>query len=166
MPAGPGEALPAPSAPAQEVDLQGRHVYPGFIAANTSLGLTEIESVAATVDLREIGPLNPNARALVAVNPDSELLPVARSNGVLAALTVPEGAAGGGFSGTSALLQMDGWTWEDMAVQPEVAVHLDLPSMRLGADVLSGPLEPFADELRRFTAQRLKLIGPGPSGLY
>ena len=156
--AGPGQELPAPSAPPQVIDLGGSHVYPGFVAANTSLGLTEVSSVAATVDLREIGPLNPNARALVAVNPDSELLPVARSNGVLAALAVPEGAAGGGFAGISALLQMDGWTWEDMAVQREVAVHLALPSMRLGDEMLRGPLEPFAEELRRFAAARLELI--------
>ena len=156
--AGPGQPLPAPSAPAQVLDLGGRHVYPGFVAANTSLGLAEVSSVPATVDLREVGPLNPNARALVAVNPDSELLPVARSNGVLAALAVPEGAVGGGFSGTSALLQMDGWTWEDMAVQREVAVHLELPSMRLGGELLRGPMESFADELRRITAARLKLI--------
>ncbi|CAD5367172.1 Amidohydro-rel domain-containing protein [Rubrivivax sp. A210] len=156
--AGPGQPLPAPSSPPQVLDLGGRHVYPGFVAANTALGLAEVSSVAATVDLREVGPLNPNARALVAVNPDSELLPVARSNGVLAALAVPEGAAGGGFSGTSALLQMDGWTWDDMAVQREVAVHLELPSLRLGSEVLRGALEPLAEELRRFTAQRLKLI--------
>jgi len=85
-------------------------------------------------------------------------LPVARSNGVLAALAVPEGAVGGGFSGTSALLKMDGWTWEDIAVQREVAVHLELPSMRLGGELLRGPMEPFADELRCITAARLKLI--------
>jgi imidazolonepropionase-like amidohydrolase len=156
--AGPGEALPTPSATPQVLDLGGRHVYPGFISANTSLGLAEVSSVPATVDLQEVGPINPNARALVAINPDSELLPVTRSNGVLAALAVPQGPSGGGFAGTSAVVQMDGWTWEDMAVRREAAVHLALPSMRLSAEQMRGPMEPFAEELRRATAQRLRVI--------
>ena len=156
--AAPGQPLPAASAPAQQIDLGGRHVYPGFISANSALGLVEVNAVRATVDLQEVGPINPNARALVAVNPDSELLPVTRSNGVLAALAVPQAAPGGGFSGTSALLQMDGWTWEEMAVQREAAVHLTLPPMRLNADLLRGPAEPFAEELRRVTTQRLRQI--------
>lgn len=156
--AGPGQTLPTPSAAPQVLDLGGRHVYPGFVAANTALGLVEVSAVRATVDLQEVGAINPNARALVAVNPDSELLPVARSNGVLAALAVPQGAAGGGFAGTSALLQMDGWTWDDMALQREAALHLVLPSLRLNSDLLQPPLDTLADELRRFTAQRLRQI--------
>jgi hypothetical protein len=156
--AGPGQALPAASATPQVVDLGGRHVYPGFISANSALGLVEVVAVRATLDAQELGAINPNARAVVAVNADSELLPVARSNGVLTALVVPQGAPGGGFAGTSALMQMDGWTWEDMALKRELGVHLSLPSMRLNSELLRPPLDAFAEELRRFSAQRLRQI--------
>lgn len=154
----PGEALPATATPPQVLDLAGAHVYPGFIAAPSTLGLVEVSSVAATVDTTENTPINPSVRALVAINPDSELLPVARSNGVLAALVTPQGPSGGGISGTSALVQMDGWTWEDMALVPEAALHVALPSLRLADEVLGPQLLPVADELRRFAAGRLKLI--------
>lgn len=153
-----GEALPAASATPQVLDLGGRHVYPGFIGANTSLGLSEVSAVAATVDSTETGGLNPNARAVVAVNADSDLLPVTRAGGVLAALVVPQAGRAGGLAGTSALLQLDGWDWEQMALVPELALHVALPSLRLNSAVLSGPVAALADELRRFTAQRLQQI--------
>ena len=70
---------------AETIDGQGKHVFPGLFDASTQLGLIEIESVRATLDMSESGALNPNAEALKAVNPDSELIPVARSNGVLIA---------------------------------------------------------------------------------
>jgi len=157
--AAPGDTLPAAeTGPATVLDLRGRHVYPGFIAANSSLGLVEVQAVRATVDTTEIGVINPNARALVAVNADSELLPVARSNGVLAALAVPGSSTFGSIAGTSALLQIDGWTWEDMALVREVGLHVVLPILRTNSDVLSGSLEPFKDEIRKLSAQRLQLI--------
>jgi imidazolonepropionase-like amidohydrolase len=114
------------SADAQRIDVAGKHVYPGLIDAATDIGLTEIGSVRATRDTSEAGQVNPNARAEVAVNPDSELIPVARANGVLLAVTGPDG---GILSGTSALLQLDGWTWEDMTVKAPVAMELNWPSM-------------------------------------
>ena len=76
-------------ADAEVIDLAGKHVYPGLFDALTDLGLVEINSVRATIDDQETGQLNPNVRALVAVNPDSEMIPVTRSNGVLLALTAP-----------------------------------------------------------------------------
>ncbi len=157
--AGPGETLPAAeTGPATVLDLRGRHVYPGFIAANSALGLVEVQAVRATIDTTEIGVINPNVRALVAVNADSELLPVARSNGVLAALAVPGSSTFGSIAGTSALLQIDGWTWEDMALVREVGLHVVLPIMRTNSDVLSGSLEPFKEEIRKLSAQRLQMI--------
>jgi imidazolonepropionase-like amidohydrolase len=90
------------------------------------LGLVEIGLVRATRDQQETGTLNPNVRANVSVNPDSELIPVTRSNGVLLALTAP---SGGLVSGTSAVLQLDGWTYEDMTLQPDVALHINWPRM-------------------------------------
>jgi imidazolonepropionase-like amidohydrolase len=157
--AAPGGALPAAeTGPPTVLDLRGRHIYPGFIAANSALGLVEVQAVRATIDTTEIGVINPNVRALVAVNADSELLPVARSNGVLAALAVPGASSFGAIAGTSALLQIDGWTWEDMALVREVGLHVVLPTMRTNSDVLSGSLEPFKDEVRKLSAQRLQLI--------
>ena len=155
--ASPGEALAVPP-DATTLDLGGRHVYPGFVAANTSLGLVEISAVRATIDTTETGALNPNARALVAINPDSEVLPVARSNGVLAALAVPDAPFGGGIAGTSALVQLDGWNWEEMALEPEAAMHLVMPSMRLNSELFAPPLDVLREEVRRLTETRLKLI--------
>ena len=113
-----GADLAAPAG-ARVIDLDGRHVYPGLVAANSSLGLAEIRSVNASTDTAETGPLNPNARALVAFNADSELLPVTRGGGVLTALSVPEAGRTGLIAGTSALLQLEGWNWQDMALVPE-----------------------------------------------
>ena len=108
----------------EKIDLDGKHVYPSLFDAWTDLGLVEINSVRATVDVQESGQINPNVQAIVAVNPDSEIIPVTRSNGVLLALTAPHG---GLIAGKSAVIQLDGWTWEDMAVLPEAAMHLEWP---------------------------------------
>ena len=111
-------------ASAEVIDLAGKHVYPGLFDALTDLGLVEINSVRATLDVEETGQINPNTRAIVAVNPDSELIPVARSNGVLLALTAPSGRL---IPGRSAVIQLDGWTWEDMAVLPDSGLHIEWP---------------------------------------
>lgn len=121
---------------AEVIDLAGKHVYPGLFDALTDLGLVEINSVRATLDVRETGQLNPNTRAIVAVNPDSELIPVARSNGVLLALTAPSGRL---MPGRSAVIQLDGWTWEDMALVADAGLHIEWPqpprpSRRRGPD--------------------------------
>ncbi|MEM7280608.1 MAG: amidohydrolase family protein [Pseudomonadota bacterium] len=111
----------------QIVDLQGKHVYPGLISANSSLGLTEVAAVRATNDLAEVGLLNPNVKAQVAINPDSELIPVARANGILHSLIVP---IGGLITGQSTVIQLDGWTWEDMTLVPSAGLHIRWPQMR------------------------------------
>ncbi len=106
-------------------DATGKHVYPGFIAAESRLGLVEIGAVRATVDHGEIGSLNPNARALVAYNTDSDVQPTVRSNGILQAQIVP---SGGLVSGTSSVVQLDAWNWEDAAVRADDGVHLNWPN--------------------------------------
>lgn len=146
---------------AQVIAMSGKHVYPGLIGANTALGLVEVGSVSGTIDSTETGALNPNARALVAVNPDSELIPVARANGVLAALSVPRGSATGLIAGTSALLQLDGWTWEEMGLIPEVGLHVALPTMRLNAALFPNLPQARLDDMQRMTSQRLKVLEDG-----
>lgn len=111
---------------AQVIDCTGKHLYPGFFDASNEIGLTEIDAVRATRDVSEAGPINPNARAQIAVNPDSELIPVTRSNGVLVAHVMPEG---GLLSGTSAVMMLDGWTWEEMTLAPSAGMVLNWPNM-------------------------------------
>src|SRR5437867_5725725 len=101
------------------VDLSGKHLYPSMIDPNSTLGLIEIGSVKGTVDTAETGKINPDIRAEVAVNPSSEAIPVTRASGVLVALTVPQGSL---LRGTSALLRLDGWTWEDMTLRTPVGM--------------------------------------------
>ena len=111
---------------AKVIDAAGKHLYPGMIESATSLGLVEIDAVRATNDKQESGPLNPNVRAQVAVNPDSELIPVARTNGVLLAHVVPGGEL---FCGTSAVIRLDGWTWEQMTRLAPAGLILQWPRM-------------------------------------
>lgn len=139
------------------IDVTGKHIYPGLIAANTVMGLAEVQSVRATLDFAEIGAINPNVRALVAVNPDSELIPAARSNGVLASLSVPHSPAGL-INGTSALIQLDGWTWEEMTVEAEVGLHISLPWMRFNPELFPAPMDARLDEMRKATTQRIKML--------
>lgn len=120
-----GTTVDAPPA-ARRISLSRKRVYPGLIDSSTQLGLVEIEAVKPTRDRSEAGQVNPNLRAEVAVNPDSELIPVARANGILAVVTAPEG---GVISGSSAMIYLDGWTWEDMTVRAPLAVCLNWPSM-------------------------------------
>lgn len=112
----------------QTIDLQGQHVYPGLIAPVSQIGLDEIEAVRATDDTREVGSVNPNARAIVSYNTDSRVTPTLRSNGILLAQVAPKGR---GFKGTSSVVQLDAWNWEDAAYELDDAVHLNWPSLRI-----------------------------------
>ncbi len=104
----------APAVTGAEVfRAEGLHVYPGLIAADTTLGLIETASVDVTVDTTELGRFTPEVRAAVAVNPDSDLIPVARAAGILTALVFPRGGLVGGRASS---IRLDGWTWEQMAI--------------------------------------------------
>ena len=116
-----------PSPETDVLDIYGKHVIPGFIAGYTRIGLTEISAVKQTNDHSEIGEINPNVRANVAYNPDSDLIPVTRSNGVL---TVNSAPTSGKISGQSSVMYMDGWTWEDATLKHPSALNLNWPSMR------------------------------------
>ena len=113
---------------AQEFDCSGKCIFPGIIAAATTAGLVEIDSVRATIDSREVGEYTPDVRSWLAVNPDSELLPVARANGITHIVPVP---TGGIVPGQSGLVALHGWTVEDLAVKAPVALNLFWPSMTL-----------------------------------
>ena len=118
----------APTKADKVVRLEGQHVYPGLIAASTSVGLIEIPAIRATRDVTEVGVFTPEVQSWVAVNPDSELIPVARANGIACIVPVPEG---GTISGQSGLLALAGWTCEEMLVRPGVAMNLTWPSAQL-----------------------------------
>lgn len=126
---GPSSSLASLSLPAsvRTIDADGMHVYPGLIASNTVLGLTEISSVRATQDSRELNSFSPEVRANVAVNPDSTLIPVTRINGVLAAGVFP---SGGRVPGRLSVMQLDGWTWEDMTLEADAGLVMSWPQMR------------------------------------
>ncbi len=115
-----------PPADAKQINCKGKHVYPGLFEAHSQLGLTEVSAVRASDDRSEVGSLNPNVKAHVSVNPDTELIPVTRANGVLLALTKP---SGGLISGQAAVLQLDGWTFEDLALKPGAAMVVNWPSV-------------------------------------
>lgn len=116
---------------AKRVDLTGKRVYPGLIASDSLLGLIEVDAVRPTLDFAEAGAINPNARALVAIDADSEQIAVARANGVLTIHVVPRASEAGLLTGQSALIKPDGWSWEQMRLADPVGVHLFWPSARI-----------------------------------
>ncbi|GIV40648.1 MAG: amidohydrolase [Thermonema sp.] len=123
---------------AEVIDGRNKHVYPGFILPNTTLGLREIDAVRATLDFAETGQYNPNVRALVAYNTDSEIIPTVRLNGVLIAQTTPRG---GVISGTSSIMMLDGWTWEEAVLKADDGIHLNwVPMFRRRG--WQSPIEP------------------------
>jgi len=123
-----GPAVRAPEG-AEIIDATGRHVYPGMFDAVTQLGLTEVGQVAVTNDSREQGFFNPQLQAATAVHPSSEHIPVARANGITHAMAVPQGPAGG-IPGQASLLDLDGWTVEEMEVDPGAAMVVNFPTMQ------------------------------------
>lgn len=107
------------------IDAKGKHVYPGFIAPNSTLGLQEIGAVRATNDTREIGNMNPHIRSLIAYNAESKVVESMRPNGVLIGQITPRG---GTISGTSSIVQFDAWNWEDAALKVDDGIHLNWPN--------------------------------------
>lgn len=110
----------------QVIDITGKHVYPGMIAASTAMGLMEIAAVRATRDEDEIGSLNPNVRSIISFNTDSRVVPTVRSNGILLAQVRPKG---GRISGTSSIVQLDAWNWEDATYKIDDGIHLSWPNI-------------------------------------
>jgi imidazolonepropionase-like amidohydrolase len=111
------------------IDLQGQHIYPGFVAPNSTLGLTEIDAVRATRDYNEVGIYNPHVRSQIAFNVESKVISTVRTNGVLLTQATPRG---GSISGTSSVMAMDGWNWEDATVLKDDGIHVNWPSSTQG----------------------------------
>ncbi|HEX4876903.1 MAG TPA: amidohydrolase family protein [Chitinophagaceae bacterium] len=121
-----GENVMIPASGATVYDVNGKEVYPGLILPTSSLGLVEISANRATTDVREIGDMNPNVRAIVAYNTDSKVINTLRSNGILLANVVPQGSL---LTGSSSVVQLDAWNWEDAAYKTDAGIHLNLPSL-------------------------------------
>lgn len=106
------------------IDASKKHIYPGFIGANATLGLVEIDAVKASDDESEMGEMNPHIRSIIAYNTESGLVEAARPNGVLLAQIAPRG---GRISGTSSVVQLDAWNWEDAVIKENDGIHLSWP---------------------------------------
>jgi imidazolonepropionase-like amidohydrolase len=113
----------------QVIEGNGQHVYPGLIMPATRLGLEDIAAVRATLDYQEVGSITPHVRSQVAFNTDAEILPTYRFNGILVAQSSP---SGGLVSGTSSVMMLDAWNWEDATLKKDDAVHIDWPSKTFG----------------------------------
>ena len=111
---------------AEVVDATGKHVYPGMFDAVSGLGLTEIGAVDVTNDAREQGNFNPHLQAATAIHPATEHIPVARANGITLTLAAPQG---GTVAGQASLVGLDGWTVEEMWVDPGAAMVINYPSL-------------------------------------
>ena len=109
------------------INCNGQHLYPGLVSANNTLGLTEIDAVRATRDFNDVGDWNPHVRAQVAYNVESKVVETVRTNGVLLVQATPRG---GWISGSSAVMKLSGWNWEDATVLADDGIHLNWPTDR------------------------------------
>lgn len=146
---------PDPKAFDTIIYVHDKHAYPGLIAMNTNLGLSDLELVRATNDFREAGWLNPSARAIIAYNPDSRVIPTVRDNGVLMAQIVPQG---GLLSGSSSVVQLDAWNWEDAAVKMDEGIWVNWPSMRIYKAPWAEPEEEQKDKNEKSLKALFKLF--------
>ncbi len=121
-----GKDIVVPADATNVVDGQGKQVYPGLILPSSSLGLVEISSIRASNDAREIGNMNPNVRSIVAYNTDSKVINTLRSNGILSANIIPQGSF---LAGSSSVVQLDAWNWQDASLKTDGGMHLYMPSL-------------------------------------
>ncbi|MDB6025931.1 MAG: Amidohydrolase [Verrucomicrobiales bacterium] len=124
---GPGNEKP-PIDEAPKLDLKGLHLYPGMVALDTALGLSEIGAVRSTRDETEVGDFIPDVESWIAVNPSSEIIPVVRANGIAYIEPAPQGAM---VPGQSSVVALDGWTTEEMVFKKQAALHVVWPEMEL-----------------------------------
>jgi imidazolonepropionase-like amidohydrolase len=149
-----GSVAAMPKGSASSMDAQGKHVYPGLILANSNLGLVEINSTKSTIDESELGDLNTNIRSIVAYNTDSKVINTLRSNGILLANVVPNGEL---VTGSSSVVQLDAWNFEDAVYKADNAMHFNMPSLIIRpdpfADFRPTPLPPASERLKKAVEQ-------------
>lgn len=138
-----------------QINASGKHIYPGFILPNTILGLTEVDAVRATRDFNETGEMNPSARSLVGYNTDSKIIPTIRSNGVLYCQPSPRG---GLISGTSSVMMLDGWNWEDAALKRDDGIWLNWPAELFRTGWWGEPGEDEPNKKRKEDLEKIKHI--------
>lgn len=132
------------------INATGKHVYPGFIATNTTLGLIEVGAVRQSNDDDEIGDMIPHVRGIIAYNAESKVVESMRPNGVLMAQIRP---VGGTISGASSVVQLDAWNWEDAAYATDEGVFMEWPNTMtrgrwwLGEEPGFKPSKKYAEEL-------------------
>lgn len=111
---------------AKVIDVKGKQVYPGMILPVTDLGLKEIANgVRGSNDYQELGEYNNSIRAIVAYNTDSKIINTLKANGILLAGITPQG---GTISGSSSVVQLDAWNYEDAAYKMDNGIHLNMPT--------------------------------------
>jgi imidazolonepropionase-like amidohydrolase len=108
------------------MDLAGKHIYPALINTNNILGLHDAEAVRATRDYSDVGLLNPHIRSLIAYNTDNKIVPTVKTNGVLYTQCTPRG---GMISGSSSLMALEGWNWEDAVMKADDGIHVNFPKV-------------------------------------
>ena len=119
-----GEAGTQQNSYATIIDAKGKHLYPGFIAANSTVGMVEIDAVRPTNDLNEIGTFLPHIRTIIAYNAESKVVESLRPNGILTAQIVP---TRGRIAGSSSVVQLDAWNWEDASLKTDEGIHVYWP---------------------------------------
>lgn len=120
------------SSGSKNIDATGKQVYPGLISSITNLGLKEVANgVRGTNDYNELGEINPSVRSIVAYNSDSKVINVLRANGILLANVIPQNESGSTalITGSSSVVQLDAWNWEDAAYKMDGQIHFNMPSM-------------------------------------
>lgn len=148
---GPEASTPITRQAMEIIDAKGKHVYPGFIVANGTLGLVEVDAVKASNDLSEMGAFNPHIRSIIAYNAESKIIESMRPNGVLLGQVVPRG---GRITGTSSVVQYDAWNWEDAAIKMDNGIHINWPDSFsrgrwwLGEDPGLKPNKDYAKQLK------------------
>ena len=137
------------------VNASGKQIYPGFIAPSNNLGLVDVESVRATRDAQETGTINPHVRSIIAYNTDSRVIATVRSNGTLLSQATPRG---GLVSGTSSIVQLDAWNWEDAAYKKDNGIHFNWPTSAVqSGERRFGPVISEEVQKERYQKQLLEL---------
>jgi imidazolonepropionase-like amidohydrolase len=131
------------------IDCKGKQIYPGLILTSCQLGLVEVPAVRATIDASELGEMNPSIRSIVAYNTDSKVINTLRPNGILLANIYPDG---GLISGSSSIVQLDAWNWDDAVYKMDQGLHFNMPSLLArprGRGGFGGGQQPPVDPVKR-----------------